>query len=151
MGGKVTGGGTVETAGGTKANFSMNGSNCDDPSHPTGRLNYNDRNAAGFAQNGGVKFDAALIDLGQCTVDGGCTDQSFGFCPKGGYAAHAGYTSTNPKAPGVGTVGVCLVDNGEGKNGTGDLVGLKVAGGPYDGYTLPQATVKGNIQGHACQ
>ena len=147
--GKVTGGGWIETKGGGKANFGFNGSNCDDPAVASGRFNYHDP-GAGFP--GGLKMEGSVLAAKQCTSGIGCTDADNvipGTCPFGGYLVSVGYRSTNPKVPGTGTAGACVVDNGEGKNGTGDLLGLGVSTGPYSGYAAT-GTVHGNIQGHKC-
>lgn len=148
--GKVTGGGFVQKADGSRANFGFNASSCDGP--VSGNFNYHDRTAAGF--DGGVKMNGAVIEANQCDEAGGCSLAGAGpgdpKCPYEGYGVTVGYKSTNPKVPGTGTAGACVVDNGEGKNSTGDLLGLAVDSGPYAGYFL-SGTVKGNIQAHACK
>jgi hypothetical protein len=103
---------------------------------------------------GGVKIEGSVISASQCNSAGGCTDGDKvvpGTCPYGGYLVAVGYRSTNPKNPGAGTAGACVVDNGEGSNGTGDLIGLGISSGPFAGYSIGPATVHGNIQAHKCK
>jgi len=149
--GKVTGGGWVEVGSGAKANFGFTGSSCDDPSNPTGRFNFHDRTAPGY--DGGVRMNGTVIDISQCqegTGDCAQTATVAGECPEGGYLIQVGYRSTNPRLRGTGTAAACVLDNGEGKKGTGDLIGLGVESGPYQGYDV-QGTIHGNIQAHWCK
>ena len=156
VGAKITGGGNITpdagTLNGTKPNFSVSGDSCDDPLQPTGRVQFHDNDAPNWAGGGGLRLQATVIHVTQCETAGGCDDQTGqqDKCPQGAYVASGGYQSTNPKFPGIGVMAACLKDNGEGKNGTGDLMGLGISGGPYDGYRV-RGTVNGNIQGHACK
>ena len=147
--GEVSGGGWLTTDRG-KANFGFSASNCEDPANPTGTFNFHDKTAPGFV--GGVKINGEVVNVGQCTLDAGCKpeEQPDLECPKGGYVVQVTYTSTNPRLPGTGTAVACLVDNGEGINGTGDLAGLIVGDGPFEGYQV-RGTIKGNIQAHLCE
>ncbi len=158
--GKVTGGGTIAKAGGGMASFGFAASNCDSPSEPSGRFTYIDPSATQF--DGGVKLSGSIIDAQQCMDPAGCFDSSISAdrCPQNGYLIKVGYKSLNPKYPGSGIAGACVVDRGQGKNGQGDLLGLGVESGPYGpppcsppgtpGYQA-QGDVRGNIQGHACK
>jgi len=147
--GKVTGGGWVEAPNG-KANFGFNASSCDGPENITGRFNFHDKTASLFP-NGGVKMNGAVIDAMQCAEQAGCEDPVAPgqICPMDAYSITVGYRSTNPKYPGTGIAGACVVDYGEGKNGTGVLLGLGVQSGPFLGYSI-SGTIKGNIQAHLC-
>ena len=71
------------------------------------------------------------------------------------------YRSTNPQVPGTGTAFACVLDRGEGANGTTDGagdVGLVAAlDGPYApnglfgaGAYVNAGFVQGNIQAHSC-
>jgi hypothetical protein len=145
--GKVTGGGWVETDSGGKANFGFNASNCDDPVNPAGQFTFHDMTAP----IGAVKMKGTLLSLGQCVEEDGCGSTELAqMCPEGGYVFEVEYRSTNPKMPGEGLAAACVVDNGEGINGTGDLVGFAVSGGPFDGYFI-SGQVHGNIQAHLCK
>ena len=144
--GKVTGGGWVTTPGGGKANFGFNASNCENPAIPVGQFNFHDMSIA----DGAVKMKGKLLRVGQCDVEGGCTDVESGeSCPKGGYVLEVAYRSTNPKLPGAGEAVACVVDNGEGINGEADVVSFVVSTGPFLGYEI-SGNAKGNIQAHTC-
>jgi len=151
---KVTGDGTIEGPSGHKATFSVQGASCDYPQPPTGKMTYSDKHAPGFAQNGGLQLDGTMMEVLQCNKPEGCTDPSAvipGNCPyQKGYLVEVGYKSTNPKIPGSGIAGACLVDNGDAKKKSGDLLGFGITSGPYAGYFI-QGTIKGNIQSQLCQ
>jgi hypothetical protein len=145
--GKVTGGGWIDTDTGGKANFGFNASNCEDPDNPTGQFNFHDKTAS----IGAVKMNGTLVSVGQCIEEEGCGTAGFDLtCPNGGYVFEVEYRSTNPRMPGEGLAAACVVDNGEGMKGTGDLVGFAVSGGPFDGYSI-SGEVHGNIQAHLCE
>ncbi|TKB47837.1 hypothetical protein [Thalassotalea mangrovi] len=149
---KMTGGGTIDSAGGDKkAVFTFNAERCDGE-NAKGNVIYRDESAIDFEDMGGVALKAKLDDFGYCTIPGleeqaengiacHCEDQ---------YEAQFTYTSNNPEAPGEGVGFACFFDTGEG-NGrfNGVVTAMNLVDGPYAGY-INHGTMNGNIQSHSC-
>ncbi|WP_158677931.1 hypothetical protein [Pseudoalteromonas sp. T1lg76] len=147
---KMTGGGTMASAGGDKnAVFTFNVESCGEEA--SGRVNYQDHSAIDFEHMGGVSFNAKVDDFGYCTLDLGAGDPEAAECNcENQYEAQFTYDSKNPQAPGEGTGFACFIDTGTGKgNFHGIVTAMKLDNGPYEGY-LNHGTMNGNIQTHSC-
>ncbi|MEO2278868.1 hypothetical protein [Pseudoalteromonas pernae] len=147
---KMTGGGTMASAGGDKnAVFTFNVESCGEEA--SGRVNYIDHSAIDFEQVGGVSFNAKVDDFGFCTL-GAIEDLENGTpcnC-ENQFEAQFSYDSKNPQAQGEGTGFACFVDTGEGKgNFHGVVTAMNLDSGPYAGY-FNAGTMNGNIQTHSC-
>ncbi len=148
---KLTGGGTMNSAGGDKnAVFTFNATKCDEE-EVSGQVNYQDLSAIDFETIGGVALRADITNVGFCTSSLEALAEGKAECScDGQYEAQFTYNSKNPGAPGEGTGHVCFFDTGEGKgNFHGAITALSLSGGPYNGY-FNSGTINGNLQSHSC-
>jgi len=147
--GKVTGGGTMNSAGGAeKAVFTFHADSCTEGS-VKGSMNLHDKSAIDFEALNGVKFKADVTDTYFC--GGGIDfDAALCQCGTGFQEVLFDYVSTNPAADGQGAGIACLGDFGE-KSGA-DIHGASIVllqSGPYNGY-YNVGTIHGNVQQHEC-
>ncbi|MBS3796352.1 MULTISPECIES: hypothetical protein [unclassified Pseudoalteromonas] len=149
---KMTGGGTMASAGGDKkATFTFNVERCDGE-NAKGQVNFVDQTAIDFESVGGVNLRAKIDDFGFCQLtDDLEVGEEVYLCNCGDqFEASFSYESKNPQAPGEGTGFACFLDTGEGKgNFHGMVTAMNLVDGPYDGYTN-LGTMNGNIQSHSC-
>jgi len=152
--GKVTGGGSIQSADGVsgdKADFGFNGQQCDTSRPAKGQLEYHDRNYTAFSPSG-VKLHADLTSTEQCVPLGeGNFSPNCLTCGSGAYALGLTYRSTNPDLPGTGDGVACVVDQGQGANAPEDYAAIVLFSGPYSGYVNGYHPVQGNVQSHTCQ
>jgi len=147
--GKVTGGGTMNSAGGAeKAAFTFHADSCTE-GVVKGSMNLHDKSAIDFETLNGVKLKADVTDTYFCS---GALDFNAPFCScdPGWQEVLFDYVSTNPDVNGQGNGIACLADFGE-KQGA-DVRGASIVlvqSGPYDGY-LNVGTIHGNVQQHEC-
>ncbi|NVJ67339.1 MAG: hypothetical protein HWE16_12700 [Gammaproteobacteria bacterium] len=134
--GKVTGGGTMHSAGGDgKTVFSFNGQRCPDNSGESttkGQVTFHDKTAIDFESVGGVDFHGTMTNAAFCSpeideegVECRCSENQF--------QIEFAYRSTNNQAAGEGEGIACLLDFGKGNDIHGAAV-IQVESGPYNGY-----------------
>lgn len=151
MDGKVTGGGTMNSAGGDgKAIFTFNGQRCPDQSgvvETKGKVVFHDKAAIDFEGVGGVDIHGTMINTAFCggEID---TSQPQCRCSDGNYQIEFDYRSTNKNASGEGQGIACVRDLGEGRGAHGTAV-VQLESGPYQGYANVGA-LSGNVQAHEC-
>lgn len=126
-----------------------------------GHFNYHDKDAVGYAEDGGVKMNGYIIDAAECVdwntgVELDCLTCKGVYYNNGEpdlervYYVRVHYNSTNPRFRGDGEAIACVADKGEGINAEDlDMVFVAVNSGPYCGYSN-QGYVQGNIQAHEC-
>lgn len=152
--GKVTGGGTMHSAGGSgKAVLAYTASNCENKDGEDvlkGHVTFHDKTAIDFENVGGVDFRASLTEAWFCSPDfpdtGVITNCSV--CNENQYQVDVAYTSTNNAAAGEGEGTLCLIDFGTGKGLHGAAI-VQIFSGPYSGY-VNVGQVDGNVQSHEC-
>ncbi|WP_196141184.1 hypothetical protein [Aliikangiella sp. G2MR2-5] len=147
--GKVTGGGTMHSAGGSdKSVFTFHADSCDE-GQVKGSMNLHDSSALDFEDVNGVKLKADVDSTYFCSGDLDF-DAPLCACSEGFQEVNFTYQSTNPKTDGGGQGIACLGDFGE--KGNSDLKGaaiISISTGPYSGY-YNVGTVSGNVQQHSC-
>lgn len=149
--GKITGGGSMHSAGGDgKSVFTFNGQRCPDKNGESvtkGQVNFHDKTAIDFEDVGGVDFHGSMLNTAFCLeVDDDTLPECR--CSEGQYQIEFAYRSTNKKAAGEGEGIACLLDFGQGNGIHGGAV-IQVESGPYNGYVNVGA-LNGNVQGHEC-
>jgi len=148
---KVTGGGTMNSAGGSdKAVFTFQADSCD-AENIKGSINFHDSSAIDFEDVNGVKFKGEVQSTYYCS--NAIADLSAAKptceCAPGYQEVNFEYDSSNSQAAGDGTGIACLADFGE----KGPIKGMAIVtinSGPYQGYTNA-GTLEGNVQQHACK
>ena len=154
--GKVSGGGSMHSAGGAgKATVAFHGSNCEDSKGNVvtkGTLNFLDHTAIEFEDVGGVNLKGDLSSANLCRTEPNAEliddDTFLCDCDPGYYQLNVSYDSKNNNAPGSGEAIACVADFGSGK-GLHGVVGITVLSGPYEGYGN-FGSVAGNVQAHTC-
>jgi len=147
--GKVTGGGTMHSAGGAeKAIFTFHADSCTEGT-VKGSMNLHDSSAIEFEALSGVKLKADVTDTYFC---GGGIDFNAPICACGNGLQEVlfDYVSTNPEVNGQGDGIACIGDFGERQGA--DIHGasiISIASGPYSGY-YNVGTIHGNVQQHEC-
>lgn len=149
--GKVTGGGTMHSAGGDgKTIFSFNGQRCpnaDGVSETKGQLVLHDKTAIDFESVGGVDLHGTMTNVAFCSPDLDFSGVECR-CSENQYQVEFAYRSTNNKASGEGEGIACLLDFGQGNGLHGGAV-IQLESGPYNGYVNVGA-MSGNVQSHEC-
>ncbi|HEX7707416.1 MAG TPA: hypothetical protein VF701_13250 [Thermoanaerobaculia bacterium] len=146
--GKVTGGGTIPSVAGddSKAAFTLTGDSC--KGKVKGKFTLVDQKAA---YPGGLRLSGDSTGVMRCLEEQfigeipPCTD-----CPAGTVQFSFDYKSNNKSMPGDGRGFACVTDNGQGRNGTPDLVSVTLVDGPYIGYTTG-GELKGNLRVSSCK
>lgn len=152
--GRVTGGGTMHSAGGDgKTVFTINASRCPDSTGESvvkGQVQFHDKTAIDFEDTGGVSLHADVISAMYCSGDP--ADDNGEYClqcqAEGYYEVEFAYSSQNSQNPGEGNGYMCIADAGSG-NGLHGIAIVQVTSGPYDGYSN-LGGVSGNVQAHEC-
>lgn len=162
---RYTGGGTINSLGGTgRAQISFNADGCD-PKNVKGNLHYSDKTAIEYQATGGVSFKAKITNAGMCTKeftgrpivlpddfggDPGC-HKAANECRGGQAFALFDYTSTNPRVPGAGKGIICtqMAGPGAGAGRHAIVAPIRVKSGPYEGYVNTGSLI-GNAVPHAC-
>ena len=153
--GKVTGGGTLDSAGGPgKSTFAFNASSCPDANgEPTlkGKVNYIDRTAIDFEDVGGVTFHGDVTNAFFCSNDAASgipCNCGLTFSSGGMYEIQFDYSSRNNGAPGEGEGIICAFDFGQGRGLHGAVL-VAALSGPFEGYQN-FSSVSGNVKSHSC-
>jgi len=147
--GKVTGGGTMNSAGGAgKAVFTFHADSCTEGT-VKGSMNLHDSSAIEFEALNGVKLKADVTDTYFCVGDIEDFDAPLCACSDGFQEVLFDYVSTNPKADGQGDGIACLADFGEKGAGIHGASIISIASGPFGGY-YNVGTIHGNVQQHEC-
>ncbi|QKX16410.1 hypothetical protein [Microbulbifer sp. YPW1] len=156
MDGKVNGGGTMNSMGGAgKAVMTFNAERCDE--QPVkGQVNFQDKTAIDWENDGGVSFRANVVEAGLCGEDiefsGDAALACDQRCGPGEFEVAFEYDSTNPQLPGEGTGVACLVDWGEGVNASyriNGMASISVDTGPFSSYAN-RGALSGNVQTQEC-
>lgn len=146
---KVNGGGSLPSTSGNsadKAQIQINADTCikgnGSKFKVTGKFSVNDRNAAGWAGVGGVKFTSDRLVAFECLSTCNEPPELCDRCPLGTSQITYTYTSSNKNAPGTGSGYSCVWSFLNGNNQIDGAI-IHVDDGPYGGYET-----SGGLQGN---
>lgn len=153
--GKVTGGGSIQSADGVsgdKAHFGFNGNQCDMSRPAKGEIEYHDASFTAFNPKG-VKLHGDMTSSELCVPlgEGNYSPNCLTCGSPGVYALGFTYQSTNPDVPGTGDGVACMVEAGPASGASQDYAAIVLFSGPFSGYINGYYPVQGNVQNHTCQ